>query len=101
MYYENINELPKSVRNLPSRAKTIYLKAFNSAWEEYSDIDDEAAHEKASQEAAWSAVKEQYEKDEESGEWVKMGEMIGKRSRHVVRHRRSRSSGSEQEKAHA
>jgi cation transport regulator len=101
MPYESISELPKSVRNLPSRAKTIYLKAFNSAWEENCDIDDETARDKESHEAAWSAVKGQYEKDEETGEWVKMGDMTGKRSRHSIKHRRSRSAGSAQEKAHA
>jgi cation transport regulator len=101
MPYESISELPKSVRNLPSRAKTIYMKAFNSAWEENYDIDDETARDKMSHEAAWSAVKAQYEKDEETGEWVKVGDMTGKRSRHVIRHRRSRSGASLQEKAHA
>ncbi len=101
MQYEDISELPKSVRNLPSRAKTIYMKAFNGAWDECDDIEDESAREKASHEAAWSAVKEQYEKDEETGEWVKIDEIVGKRSRHAVRHRRSRSSGSAQAKAHA
>ncbi|VVB72319.1 ChaB [uncultured archaeon] len=101
MPYESINELPKSVRNLPSRAKIIYMKAYNSFWEESDDAND-AAREKASHEAAWSAVKEQYEKDDETGEWVKVGEMAGKRSRHVIRHRKSRPSGTASVvKAHA
>ncbi|MDM7934055.1 MAG: ChaB family protein [Methanothrix sp.] len=101
MPYESISELPKSVMNLPSRAKTIYMKAFNSFWEEY-ELEDEAARERASHEAAWSAVKEQYEKDDETGEWVKIGDVIGRRSRHVIRHRKGRSSGtSSQAKAHA
>ncbi|NMC10934.1 MAG: hypothetical protein GYA39_08185 [Methanothrix sp.] len=101
MPYKSISELPKSVRNLPSRAKSLYMKAFNSFWEDY-DVTDDAAREKASHEAAWSAVKEQYEKDEETGEWVKIGEMIGKRSRHVMRHRKSRIGGlASQDKAHA
>ena len=101
MPYENISELPKSVRNLPSRAKALYMKAFNSFWEEY-DVNDDAARERASHEAAWSAVKEQYEKDDETGEWVKSEEASGKRSRHVIRHRKSRPSGAaSQAKAHA
>ncbi len=101
MSYKSIAELPKSVRNLPSRAKTIYMKSFNSAWDEYADLEDETAREKSSHEVAWSAVKEQYEKDEETGEWIKIDEVIGRRSRHAIRHRRSRPSGSAQEKAHA
>jgi len=101
MPYESINELPKSVRNLPSRAKALYMKAFNGCWEELEDADD-AAREKASHEAAWSAVKEQYSKDDESGEWVKSEEVSGRRSRHVIRHRKSRPSGAAfQAKAHA
>jgi cation transport regulator len=101
MPYDNINELPKSVRNLPSRAKTLYMKAFNSAWEENDELAD-AAREKASHEAAWSAVKLEYEKNENTGEWVKIGEAGGKHSRHAIRHRKSKSSGpSPQAKANA
>ena len=97
MPYESINELPKSVRNLPSRAKALYMKTVNSCWEDLEDAED-AAREKASHESAWSAVKEQYEKDDETGEWVKSDGYAGRRSRH----RKSRSSGTSlQAKAHA
>ena len=97
MHYANIIELSKNVRNLPSRAKTIYMKAFNSCWEDL-EIEDETAREKESHESAWSTVKEQYEKDDETGEWVKSDADAGRRSRH----RKSRSSGASlQEKAHA
>jgi cation transport regulator len=101
MPYESINELPKSVRNLSSQAKNLYRKAFNSAWEEYGDLEDEVARDRASHESAWSAVKEQYVKDENTGEWVKSDKQTGKRSRHPLRHRRGKSSGSAQPKAHA
>ncbi len=101
MPYESISELPKSVRNLPSRAKAIYMKAFNACWEDMDDAED-AVRERASHEAAWSAVKEQYEKDDETGEWVKSDDIMEKRSRHVMRHRKSRPSGAAlQIKAHA
>ncbi|MGV8175096.1 MAG: ChaB family protein [Methanothrix sp.] len=101
MPYESISELPKSVRNLPSRAKALYMKAFNGCWEELEDVED-AARERASHEAAWSVVKEQYCKDDETGEWVKSEDLSGKRSRHVIRHRKSRPSGAAfQAKAHA
>jgi cation transport regulator len=97
MAYESVSELPKSVRNLPSRAKALYMKAYNSCWDDLENT-DEAAREKASHESAWSAVKEQYEKDDETGEWVKSEDITGKRSRH----RKSRSSGASlQAKAHA
>lgn len=102
MQYESINELPKMVRNLPSRAKTIYMKAFNSACEECDEPGSEMACEKAAHEAAWAAVKLEYEKDEETGEWVKLGESAGKRSRHAQRQRRKSTSGTaSQPRAHA
>lgn len=106
MHYENISDLPKSVRNLPRPAKTIYMKAFNSAWDECAGEED-ASFEKAAHEAAWDAVKLEYEKDEESGEWVKIGEASGsKRSRHTIKHRQKKSehvniSNSHKESAHA
>ncbi len=101
MPYESISELPKSVRNLPSRAKTLYMKAFNSAWEENYEMQD-ASREKVSHESAWSAVKLEYEKDENTDEWVKIGEAAGKHSRHALRHRKSKSGGpASQAKAHA
>ena len=64
MPYERLVDLPKGVRNsLPEHAQEIYRAAFNNAWEEYGQ-DEERAHR-----VAWSAVKETYEKDEESGQW--------------------------------
>ena len=49
--------------NLPRHAQEIYQAAFNSAWDEYGQ-DEERAHR-----VAWGAVKNKYEKNEESGEW--------------------------------
>lgn len=68
MPYDDIRELPESVRdNLPKGAQEIYKSVFNSAWDEY-DQDEERAHR-----VAWAAVKNSYEKDEDSGHWVKKG----------------------------
>ncbi|MBE0410025.1 MAG: ChaB family protein [Anaerolineales bacterium] len=68
MPYDDIRELPESMRdNLPKGAQEIYKSVFNSAWEEY-DQDEERAHR-----VAWAAVKNSYEKDEDSGRWVKKG----------------------------
>lgn len=64
MPYENINDLPKSVReHLPVHAQEIYQAAYNNAWDEYGQ-DEERAHR-----VAWGAVKKKYEKDESSGQW--------------------------------
>lgn len=65
MPYEKLSDLPESVReHLPHHAQEIYQAAFNSAWEQYGQ-DEERAHR-----VAWGAVKDQYEKDEKTGEWV-------------------------------
>ena len=65
MPYQNVSDLPPSVRDhLPKHAQEIYRAAFNSAWDEYKH-DEERAHR-----VAWAAVKEKYEKDEKSGDWT-------------------------------
>lgn len=65
MPYSNREELPEQVRK-PLRdvphAQDIYRKAYNSAYEQY-DENESRAHA-----VAWSAVNEQYEKDED-GIW--------------------------------
>lgn len=87
MPYDSIEELPKSVRNLPKQAKAVYLKAFNSAWEENGDGSSTELRDSVAHEAAWSAVKQEYEKDEDTGEWGKIGDNASK-SRRPIRHRR-------------
>jgi cation transport regulator len=73
MPYDSKSELPKSVRdNLPDHAQEIYLEAYNSAWDQYSDPDDRRegqSREETAHRVAWSAVKQVYEKDEDSGRW--------------------------------
>ncbi len=66
MSYNNLSELPESVRNnLPEHAQEIYLAAFNSAWAQYKDPGDRKGdddRETVAHKVAWSAVKEKYEK---------------------------------------
>jgi cation transport regulator len=74
MPYDNISELPSSVRNsLPKHAQDIYKEAFNHAWEEYKDPKarrgDESREETAHR-VAWAAVKNEYEKKAD-GKWGK------------------------------
>jgi cation transport regulator len=73
MPYDNLSDLPDNVRaNLPGHAQEIYRSAYNSAWEQYTDPEDrrgDASREETAHRVAWSAVKNEYEKDEESGEW--------------------------------
>lgn len=74
MPYSRNNELPDGVKdNLPSKAQEIYRKAFNSAFDDYKDEEDrrgDDSREEVAHKVAWSAVKNEYHKDD-SGEWVK------------------------------
>lgn len=73
MPYQSKSELPDNVKdNLPSHAQDIYRKAFNSAYDEYKQAEDrrgDASREETAHKVAWSAVKNEYEKQD--GEWVK------------------------------
>ncbi len=75
MPYKQVEDLPDSVRaHLPRHAQEIYMKAFNSAFEEYADPRKrrgDASREETAHRVAWAAVKEVYEKDEKTGEWKK------------------------------
>ena len=76
MPYRNTSELPRSVRqHLPAHAQDIYLKAFNSAWKQYSDRNKRrgaASREETAHKVAWGAVERVYEKGED-GRWRKLG----------------------------
>lgn len=64
MPYSKRSELPDNVKdNVPPHAQDIYKEAFNNAIDQY-DGDEERAHR-----VAWSAVKQEYTKDEDSGRW--------------------------------
>jgi len=60
----NVKNPPDEVKSLPEHAQTIWVSAFNSAWEQY-DGDEERCRK-----VAWAAVKNVYEKDA-AGNWVK------------------------------
>lgn len=66
MPYDNIQELPDNVRDvLPKHAQEIFKAAYNNAWKEYDHDEDRARR------VAWSAVKQTYQKDDDSGQWTK------------------------------
>lgn len=73
MPYQDINDLPESVReHLPTHAQEIYQAAFNNAWTEYADPSRRhggESREETAHKVAWAAVKEDYEKDDHSGDW--------------------------------
>jgi cation transport regulator len=70
--YRNSSDLPKAVReHLPVHAQRIYMKAFNSAWEQYADLKkrrEGASREETAHRVAWAAVEHSYEKGID-GQW--------------------------------
>ena len=74
MPYEKRSELPGTVsEHLPEHAQDIYMKAFNNAWEQYKDPSErrgDSSREETAHKVAWSAVKNEYEKDSK-GNWVR------------------------------
>lgn len=74
MPYKSIEELPAVLRRvLPKDAQEIYLKAFNSAFEQYKEPVKRRFGEPLEEVAikvAWSAVKKTYEKND-NGSWVR------------------------------
>jgi cation transport regulator len=75
MPYRTLAELPESVReHLPKHASEIYMKAFNSAWEQYDRPEERrggASREETAHKVAWAAVKKDYQKDDRTGDWKK------------------------------
>ena len=66
MPYAKTTELPASVKNhLPKHAQEIYMKAFNSAWEEYkrpSKRQGQSSQEETVHKVAWAGVEKKYHK---------------------------------------
>lgn len=75
MPYTKVEQLPASVKdNLPHHAQEIYKEAFNSAYKQYDEPGErrgDAPREEVAHKVAWSAVKKVYEKNVDSGKWVK------------------------------
>jgi cation transport regulator len=73
MPYQSTSNLPESVKNvLPPHAQEIYMEAFNHAWDQYDEPDERrgnSSREETAHRVAWAAVKNKYEKNEETGKW--------------------------------
>lgn len=73
MPYGTIEDLPDRVRDvLPGHAREIYRAAFNNAWDEYADPERRrlgGTREETAHAVAWSAVGQEYAKDEKTGKW--------------------------------
>jgi cation transport regulator len=74
MPYRRVSELPYAVRDyLPEHAQDIYMRAFNSAWDQYADPSKrrtKGTREATAHRVAWSAVERLYEKCP-NGRWQK------------------------------
>jgi cation transport regulator len=74
MPYKTIHDLPDSIKNsLPEHAQEIFLRVFNSAWDEYKDAANrrgDDSQDQVARKVAWSAVKKVYTRIS-TGHWVK------------------------------
>jgi cation transport regulator ChaB len=67
--YESIHDLPVVCQlNLPEAALKVYREAFNRAW---SAAAEEKSRYQQAQERAWSAVRREFEREKETGRWVR------------------------------
>lgn len=84
MPYQSVSDLPDSVReHLPHHAQEIYQAAYNNAWTEYEDPQRRRggeSREEVAHKVAWAAVKEDYAKDDSSGDWHPKHTTSGKKS---------------------
>ncbi|HEY2091385.1 MAG TPA: ChaB family protein [Thermoanaerobaculia bacterium] len=70
MYYENIEELPVHCRiNLPEAAQHVYREAWNRAWKNSADPS-------LARDRAWREVREQFERDNITGCWMRRATQI-------------------------
>jgi cation transport regulator ChaB len=59
-----LNNYPDRIKDLPVKAREIWVKAFNSAYQQYN------GNEKKVNAVAWAAIeKAGYRKDSKTGEW--------------------------------
>lgn len=63
-----INNPPDAIKNMPKEAQEIWIKAFNNAWEEYKDKEEQEA---LANQTAWSAVKKAGWEKNDDDKWVK------------------------------
>jgi cation transport regulator len=78
MQYETVKELPATIRDvLPEKAKEIYRRAYNQAWEEYDKDARMGLNQPGlAHQQAWMAVKQEYVFDLD--QWHRKGETVKK-----------------------
>jgi len=77
MRYESKSDLPHTLRDaLPEEAQRIYLKAYQEAWDKYSEEESsELDQEGVAHRQAMHAVEEEFVLREDMGGWFKRGEV--------------------------
>jgi cation transport regulator len=78
MKYENISDLPGTIRDiLPEDAQKLYLDAYNRAWDQY---DEKTAigqsRETRAHQQGWLAIRHEFVRDEGTGIWHREGEPV-------------------------
>ncbi|HYH08849.1 MAG TPA: ChaB family protein [Thermoanaerobaculia bacterium] len=77
--YDSIGDLPLVCRiHLPEAALKVYRDAFNRAWKE---AHDDSARFTFAQQQAWIAVRNKFEREQETGRWVRRAARLEPRIR--------------------
>lgn len=75
--YEEIEDLPEHLRNaMPEEALQIYLDTYNNAWDDYEgEQGGELGQDAVSHRDAMTAVYQDFEEDQETGDWYPKEEL--------------------------
>ena len=79
MIYETVKQLPATIRDvLPDKAKEIYRKAYNQAWEKFAKDARRGLNQPGlAHQQGWTAVQHEYVFD--LGQWHRKGETVKKK----------------------
>lgn len=77
MRYESKEDLPDTLQDvLPEEAQDIYINAYQKSWDSYEEsVGGDMDRASVAHRDAMHAVKQEFEKDEETGKWYPMGEL--------------------------
>jgi cation transport regulator len=75
MRYENRSDLPRTIRDvLPEPGQDIYLRAYQKAWDMYTEGQGYLSRDVMAHQQGWTALQHEYVQDQGTGKWRRIGE---------------------------
>ena len=82
MRYEHRSDLPQTLRDvLPERGQDIYLRAYQKAWDMYTEGPGVLSRDVLAHQQGWTALQHEYVQDQGTGKWYRIGEAPTKEER--------------------